>query len=41
MALAQGALGRRAGVMILCGIISAALFYGDAIHAGAVGAVGH
>jgi KUP system potassium uptake protein len=31
MALAQGALGRRAGIMALCGIISAALFYGDAM----------
>jgi KUP system potassium uptake protein len=31
MALAQGALGRRAGIMVLCGIISAALFYGDAM----------
>jgi KUP system potassium uptake protein len=31
MALAQGALGKRAGIMALCGIISAALFYGDAM----------
>jgi KUP system potassium uptake protein len=31
MALAQGALGRRAGIMALCGIVSAALFYGDAM----------
>jgi KUP system potassium uptake protein len=31
MALAQGALGGRAGVMVLCGIISAALFFGDAM----------
>ncbi len=31
MALAQGALGKRAGVMVLCGIVSAALFYGDAM----------
>jgi KUP system potassium uptake protein len=32
MALAQGALGRRgAGLMVLCGIISAALFFGDAM----------
>ena len=31
MALAQGALGSRAGVMVLCGIISAALFFGDAM----------
>jgi KUP system potassium uptake protein len=31
MALAQGALGRRAGVMALCGIVSAALFYGDSM----------
>jgi KUP system potassium uptake protein len=31
MALAQGALGKRAGVMVLCGIVSAALFYGDSM----------
>jgi KUP system potassium uptake protein len=31
MALAQGALSRRAGVMALCGIVSAALFYGDSM----------
>jgi KUP system potassium uptake protein len=31
MALAQGALGRGAGLMVLCGIISAALFFGDAM----------
>jgi KUP system potassium uptake protein len=31
MALAQGALGRHAGIVVLCGIISAALFYGDAM----------
>ena len=31
MALAQFALGRRAGILVLCGIISAALFYGDAM----------
>jgi len=31
MALAQGALSRRAGVMVLCGIVSAALFYGDSM----------
>ena len=31
MALAQRALGRSAGVVVLCGIISAALFYGDAV----------
>ena len=31
MALAQGALGSRAGVMVLCGVISAALFFGDAM----------
>jgi KUP system potassium uptake protein len=31
MALAQRALGRRAGAVVLCGIISAALFYGDAV----------
>jgi KUP system potassium uptake protein len=31
MALAQRALGRRGGVVILLGIISAALFYGDAM----------
>ena len=31
MALAQGALGKRAGVVVLCGIISAALFYGDSM----------
>src|SRR5499426_1614944 len=31
MALAQRALGRGAGVVVLCGIISAALFYGDAM----------
>ena len=40
MALAQRALGKSAGAVVLCGIISAALFYGDAMHhAGAVGAV--
>ncbi len=31
MALAQRALGKSAGAVVLCGIISAALFYGDAI----------
>jgi KUP system potassium uptake protein len=31
MALAQSALGKGAGGVVLCGIISAALFYGDAI----------
>jgi KUP system potassium uptake protein len=31
MALAQMALGRQAGIIALCGIISAALFYGDAM----------
>ncbi len=31
MALAQRALGKRAGFIVLCGIISAALFYGDAV----------
>jgi len=31
MALAQRALGRRTGALVLCGIISAALFYGDAV----------
>jgi KUP system potassium uptake protein len=31
MALARRALGRRAGAVVLCGIISAALFYGDAV----------
>lgn len=31
MALAQRAVGKRAGVLVLCGIISAALFYGDAV----------
>src|SRR2546429_1411977 len=31
MALAQRALGKRAGAIVLCGIISAALFYGDAM----------
>src|SRR6516165_10154869 len=31
MALAQRALGSRAGAIVLCGIISAALFYGDAV----------
>ncbi len=31
MALAQRALGRGAGAVVLCGIISAALFYGDAM----------
>ncbi len=31
MALAQRALGRGAGGVVLCGIISAALFYGDAM----------
>src|SRR3954452_13225791 len=31
MALAQRALGRHAGALVLCGIISAALFYGDAM----------
>src|SRR5438552_10224499 len=31
MALAQRALGKRAGPIVLCGIISAALFYGDAV----------
>src|ERR1700720_3655160 len=31
MALAQGALSRRAGVMALCGTVSAALFYGDSM----------
>src|SRR5216684_2793453 len=31
MALAQRALGSGAGAIVLCGIISAALFYGDAV----------
>jgi KUP system potassium uptake protein len=31
MALAQRSLGRGAGAVVLCGIISAALFYGDAM----------
>ena len=31
MALAHRALGRHAGTIVLCGIISAALFYGDAM----------
>src|SRR5438552_3526634 len=31
MALAQRALGKGAGAIVLCGIISAALFYGDAM----------
>src|SRR3981189_755212 len=31
MALAQRALGKGAGPVVLCGIISAALFYGDAV----------
>ena len=31
MALAQRALGRGAGAIVLCGIVSAALFYGDAM----------
>jgi KUP system potassium uptake protein len=31
MALAQRALGKGAGLVVLCGIISAALFYGDAM----------
>jgi KUP system potassium uptake protein len=31
MALAQRALGKGAGAIVLCGIISAALFYGDAV----------
>ena len=31
MALAQRALAKRAGAIVLCGIISAALFYGDAM----------
>src|SRR5215510_4754792 len=31
MALAQRALGKSAGAVVLCGIISAALFYGDAM----------
>src|ERR1700736_4501661 len=31
MALAQGAVGKRAGTVVLCGIISAALFYGDSM----------
>jgi KUP system potassium uptake protein len=31
MALAQRALGGRAGPVVLCGIVSAALFYGDAM----------
>ena len=31
MALAQRALGKGAGAVVLCGIISAALFYGDAM----------
>src|SRR5437899_2994345 len=31
MALAQSALGKGAGAWVLCGIISAALFYGDAM----------
>src|SRR5947199_6496187 len=31
MALAQRGLGKSAGAVVLCGIISAALFYGDAV----------
>ncbi len=31
MALAQRALGKSSGLVVLCGIISAALFYGDAV----------
>ena len=31
MALAQRAVGKNAGVIVLCGIIGAALFYGDAV----------
>jgi KUP system potassium uptake protein len=31
MALAHTALGRHAGIVLLCGIVSAALFYGDAM----------
>src|SRR5437660_1987752 len=31
MALAQRSLAKRAGLIVLCGIISAALFYGDAM----------
>src|SRR5438132_6288997 len=31
MALAQRALGKGAGAIVLCGIVSAALFYGDAM----------
>ncbi len=31
MALAQRAIGKRTGVIVLCGIVSAALFYGDAV----------
>src|SRR6516225_2710421 len=31
MALAHRALGRHAGTVVLCGIVSAALFYGDAM----------
>src|SRR5262249_33400803 len=31
MALAQRALGSGAGAIVLCGIVSAALFYGDAV----------
>ena len=31
MALAQRAVGKRTGVIVLCGIVSAALFYGDAV----------
>src|SRR5262249_17641282 len=31
MGLAQRALGKGAGIVVLCGIISAALFYGDAV----------
>ena len=31
MALAQRALGGNAGAVVLCGVISAALFYGDAM----------
>src|SRR6267142_697077 len=31
MALAQRAVGKRAGGIVMCGIVSAALFYGDAM----------
>jgi KUP system potassium uptake protein len=40
MALAQRALKRRSGVVLLLGIVGAALFYGDAIITPAVSVVG-